>query len=72
VLHHCPRNNRHCRTRATAHPSLDDPSTFERNTVFALILMLGIVSAIGIVSSFVVAGRDGYRRQPKETFALTV
>lgn len=40
--------------------------------MFALILMLGIASAIGIVSTFIVAGRDGYRRQPKETFALTV
>ncbi|WP_256368771.1 hypothetical protein [Agromyces sp. Marseille-P2726] len=40
--------------------------------MFTVMLMLGIVSAVGIVSSFVVTGRDGYRRQPRETFAKTV
>ncbi|MFD4421277.1 hypothetical protein ACFWN7_07210 [Agromyces sp. NPDC058484] len=40
--------------------------------MFTIMLILGIVSTIGLVSSFVVTGRDGYRRQPRETFALTV
>jgi hypothetical protein len=41
-------------------------------TVFALAIVLAAVSAVGIVGSIVVASRDGYRRQPKETFARTV
>lgn len=40
--------------------------------VISLIIVLGAVSAVAIVSSFVVTARDGYRRQPRETFALTV
>lgn len=41
-------------------------------TVFALAIVLAAVSAVGIVGSIVIASRDGYRRQPKETFARTV
>jgi hypothetical protein len=40
--------------------------------VFTIMLILGVASAAGIVGSFVVAARDGYRRQPRETFARTV
>jgi hypothetical protein len=40
--------------------------------VFTIMLILGTASAVGIVSSFVVTARDGYRRQPRETFARTV
>lgn len=40
--------------------------------MFTIMLILGIVSAVGIVGSFVVTVRDGYRRQPRETFARTV
>ena len=40
--------------------------------VISLIILLAAVSAVAIVSSFVVIARDGYRRQPRETFALTV
>ena len=40
--------------------------------MFTVMLMLATVSAVGIISSFVVTGRDGYRRQPRETFAKTV
>ena len=39
--------------------------------VISLIILLAAVSAVAIVSSFVVIARDGYRRQPRETFALT-
>ena len=42
------------------------------STVISLILLLGAVSVVAIVSSFIVTARDGYRRQPRETFALTV
>ncbi|WP_255680992.1 hypothetical protein [Agromyces cavernae] len=37
-----------------------------------VILLLSAVSVLGIISSFVVTARDGYRRQPRETFARTV
>ncbi|GAA1798059.1 hypothetical protein [Agromyces neolithicus] len=40
--------------------------------MIGLLILLGAVSVVGIVSSFVVTARDGYRRQPRETFALTV
>jgi hypothetical protein len=40
--------------------------------VISLILLLGAVSVVAIVGSFVVTARDGYRRQPREAFALTV
>jgi hypothetical protein len=41
-------------------------------TVFTLLTMLGIASVVGIVGSIVVSARDGYGRQPKQTFARTV
>lgn len=41
-------------------------------TVFTLLAVLGIVSVAGIAGSIVVSARDGYRRQPRETFARTV
>ena len=40
--------------------------------MFTLLAILGIVSLAGIVGSIIVSARDGYRRQPKETFARTV
>lgn len=40
--------------------------------MFTLLAILGIVSVAGIAGSVVVAVRDGYRRQPKQTFAHTV
>lgn len=40
--------------------------------MFTLLAMLGIASLAGIVGSLIVSTRDGYRRQPKETFARTV
>jgi hypothetical protein len=61
------------RTRATAHPSLDQPPPLLKGTtVFTLLAILGIASVAGIAGSIVVSARDGYRRQPKETFARTV
>jgi len=41
-------------------------------TVFTLLAILGIVSVAGIVGSIAMSARDGYRRQPKQTFARTV
>jgi hypothetical protein len=41
-------------------------------TVFTLLAILGIVSVLGIAGSIVMSVRDGYRRQPKQTFARTV
>jgi hypothetical protein len=35
-------------------------------------LLVAAVSIVGIVASIVVTARDGYRRQPRETFARTV
>lgn len=40
--------------------------------MFTLLTMLGIASVVGIVGSITASVRDGYRRQPKETFARTV
>ena len=40
--------------------------------VISVLLLLGTVSVLGIASSFLVTARDGYRRQPRETFARTV
>jgi hypothetical protein len=57
------------RTRATAHPSLDEPTSSKGTTVFTLLAILGIVSVAGIAGSIVVSARDGYRRQPKATIA---
>jgi len=46
---------------------------FSKGTaVFAVIALLSAVSVAGIVASVVTTARDGYRRLPKETFALTV
>jgi hypothetical protein len=41
-------------------------------TVFTILAILGIASVAGIAGSIVVSSRDGYRRQPKQTFARTV
>ncbi|GGI46398.1 hypothetical protein BCL57_001255 [Agromyces flavus] len=38
----------------------------------SLYILLAAVSIVGVISSVVVTARDGYRRQPRETFARTV
>ncbi|MEI5583696.1 MULTISPECIES: hypothetical protein [unclassified Agromyces] len=40
--------------------------------MFSLTVLLVSVSIVGIVGSLLVTARDGYRRQPRETFARTV
>jgi hypothetical protein len=35
-------------------------------------ILLAVVSIVGLVGSVIVTARDGYRRQPRETFARTV
>jgi hypothetical protein len=40
--------------------------------VFTLLVMFAVASVVGIVGSIIVSARDGYRRQPMETFARTV
>lgn len=35
-------------------------------------LLVAAVSILGVIGSIVVTARDGYRRQPRETFARTV
>jgi hypothetical protein len=39
--------------------------------VFSLTVLLVSASIAGIVGSILVTARDGYRRQPRETFART-
>lgn len=56
------------RLRRSTHP----PPRSKGITVFTLLAVLGIVSVAGIVGSIVVSARDGYRRQPRATFARTV
>jgi hypothetical protein len=38
----------------------------------SLYILLAAVSFVGVIGSVVVTARDGYRRQPRETFARTV
>jgi hypothetical protein len=38
----------------------------------SLYILLAAVSIVGVIGSVVVTARDGYRRQPRETFARTV
>ncbi|WP_268876719.1 hypothetical protein [Agromyces badenianii] len=40
--------------------------------MLSIIVLLGGVSAAAVIGSIVVTARDGYRRQPRETFARTV
>lgn len=40
--------------------------------MFSIFVLLGAVSAVAVIGSIVVTVRDGYRRQPRETFARTV
>jgi hypothetical protein len=40
--------------------------------VFTLLAIFTIASVAGIVGSIVASTRDGYRRQPKQSFARTV
>ncbi|MGR0318901.1 hypothetical protein [Agromyces sp. ZXT2-3] len=40
--------------------------------MFTVFAMLAAASIAGIAGSIVVTARDGYRRQPRETFARTV
>ncbi|SIN85139.1 hypothetical protein [Agromyces cerinus] len=40
--------------------------------MFSVIVLLTVVSVAAIIGSIVVTARDGYRRQPRETFARTV
>lgn len=40
--------------------------------MISVIVLLSVVSVVGVAASIVVTARDGYRRQPRETFARTV
>jgi hypothetical protein len=40
--------------------------------MFSIIVLLGGTAAAALIGSIVVIARDGYRRQPRETFARTV
>ena len=50
--------------------SISPRSYFERNTM--IFVILAAVSVVAVIGSIVVTARDGYRRQPRETFARTV
>lgn len=53
--------------------SPDIPTNSSKGTaVFSLTALIVSASIAGIVGSILVAARDGYRRQPRETFARTV
>lgn len=52
--------------------SPDIPTNSSKGTaVFTVTALIAIVSIAGIVGSIVTTARDGYRRQPRETFART-
>ena len=38
----------------------------------SLYILLAATSIVGVIGSIVVTARDGYRRQPRETFARPV
>ncbi|HEY1105123.1 hypothetical protein [Agromyces endophyticus] len=40
--------------------------------MISVIVLLSVVSVAAVTGSIVVTARDGYRRQPRETFARTV
>lgn len=44
----------------------------ERYPAMSLYIILAATSIAGIIGSIIVTARDGYRRQPRETFARTV
>lgn len=54
--------------------SLDQPapSSSKGSIVISIIVLLGTVSVAAVAGAVVVTARDGYRRQPRETFARTV
>jgi hypothetical protein len=53
--------------------SPDIPTISSKGTaVFSLTVLLVSVSIAGVVGSIAMTARDGYRRQPRETFARTV
>ena len=40
--------------------------------MLSIIVLIGGTGAAALVGSLIVTARDGYRRQPRETFARTV
>jgi hypothetical protein len=53
--------------------SPDIPTISSKGTaVFSLAVLILSASIAGIIGSILVTARDGYRRQPRETFARTV
>ena len=48
------------------------PNSSKGTAVFSLTVLILSASIAGIVGSIIVTARDGYRRQPRETFARTV
>ena len=56
------------RTRSPDIPTISSKGT----AVFTLSVMLVAASIAGVAGSILVTARDGYRRQPRETFARTV
>lgn len=56
------------RTRSPDIPTISSKGT----AVFSLTVLILTASIAGIVGSVLVTARDGYRRQPRETFARTV
>lgn len=53
--------------------SPDIPTISSKGTaVFSLTVLILTASITGIIGSILVTARDGYRRQPRETFARTV
>jgi len=55
--------------RSLGQPAL---SSSKGSIVISIIVLLGTVSVAAVAGAVVVTARDGYRRQPRETFARTV
>jgi hypothetical protein len=53
------------------HPFGQPPSVFREEPIMVTLVFIAAASVAGIVGTIVLAARDGYRRQPQQTFART-
>jgi len=55
-----------------AHHLFVHATIFRKGAIMATLILIAAASVAGIVGTFVLASRDGYRRQPRESFARTI
>ncbi|WP_157416491.1 hypothetical protein [Agromyces allii] len=73
VLHRFEEDDGHVEGLQRRNDPLDHSAvTVRKGTIMATLIFVAAASVAGIVGTIVLAARDGYRRQPNETFARTV